>query len=456
MPKSFSMKKLTFFSLFTLSSSLFTFCSAQTINTIAGSALSGYGGDGGQATAASLQDPIGVAVDATGNLYIGDYGNNRVRKVNTSGIISTIAGIGYAGYSGEGGQATAAEIDGPGGLALDTLGNVYITELSGERVQKVDVSSGIITNFAGDGVGNFGGDGGSATAANLNYPTGVAFDAKGNLYIADDINNRVRIVDTSGIINTYAGNGTFGYGGDGGPATAAELESPTGLVADAAGNLYFGDQQNARVRLVNTSGIISTYAGSGTVGYTGNTGPATAAELDHPEEVALDASGNLYIDDEGNDEIRMVSPSGTITRFAGIPTIGGFSGDGGLATAAELSGPQGVCVDNSGNIYIGDFSNSRIRKVTTVTTGNGALNNESIVAVYPNPAKEELNIGLSGIKGKIVITLYTIEGQQISNNTYSNQSILTINTYDIPDGLYILRIQNEDGTSLIKKVEIQK
>jgi trimeric autotransporter adhesin len=451
-----AMKKLTFISTFLVFNFSFFILKAQTINTIAGSAIAGYGGDGGQATVASLNNPIGVAVDVSGNLYIGDWDNNRVRKVNTSGIITTIAGIGIEGYSGDGGQATAAEISTPGGLAIDTLGNVYIPELAGNRIQKVDVSTGIITTVAGDGVGGSGGDGGAATAANLDYPTGVALDKKGNLYIADDINNRVRIVDTSGVINTYAGNGIFGYGGDGGPATAAELEAPTGLASDAAGNLYFGDQENSRIRVVNSSGIISTYAGNGVVGYTGNAGPATAAELDHPEEVALDASGNLYIDDEGNDEIRIVSPAGTIKRFAGVPTIGNFSGDGGPASAAELSGPQGVCADYAGNIYIADFGNNRVRKVTTVITGNEALNYENIVTVYPNPAKEELNIELNGILNKVVITLYNIEGEQIINQSFSNQSIVTLNTSGYPDGLYILRMQKEDGTTIIKKVEIQK
>ncbi len=448
------MKKLTLILFFTYTFSLFT--SSQTITTIAGSATAGYGGDGGQATAANLQDPIGVVVDAAGILYIADYGNNRVRKVNTSGIISTIAGIGYAGYSGEGGQATAAEINGPGGLALDTTGNLYISELSGERIQKVDVSSGIITNVAGNGVGGFGGDGGQATAANLDYPTGVILDKIGNLYIADDINNRVRKVDTSGIITTYAGNGTFGYDGDGGPAIAAELESPTGLAADAAGNLYFGDQQNARVRVIDSLGIISTYAGNGVVGYTGNGGPATASELDHPEEVALDVSGNLYIDDEGNNEIRMVGPTGSITRFAGIPTIAGFSGDGGPATAAELNGPQGVYADNSGNVYIADFSNSRVRKVTGLITSVKGIKTEGTITVYPNPAKNQLDIGLNGIKGEITLSIFNITGQEIVSKTTTDVPVLQINTSALNEGIYIVRIKKESGTDFIQKVEIVK
>lgn len=450
------MKKLTLFSFFIISSSFFIHCSAQIINTIAGSAIQGYGGDGGLATAAELDNPIGVIVDANGNLFIGDWDNNRVRMVSTSGIITTIAGTGTAGYSGDGGQATAAEISTPGGLGLDSLGNVYFPELSGDRVRKVDMSTGIITTVAGDGIGGSGGDGGPATAAQITFATDVKFDKKGNFYIADEAGGRVRIVNTSGIINTFAGNGSYGFTGDGGPATAAEFENPTGVAIDKAGNVYIGDQSNNRIRMINTSGIINTFAGNGGAGYAGDGGQATAAELNHPEEVFIDAYGNLYIDDEATSTIRMVNTSGIISTAAGIGNAFGFSGDGGPATAAELSGPQGVCLDKSGNIYIADFSNSRVREVTGITTGTNSVKELSSIKVYPNPAKEELNIELNGISGEITVTLFSIHGKQMIKQTFSNQQVISLNTSAISSGMYVLRIQKEDGTNFIKKVEIQK
>lgn len=450
------MKKLTLISFFTFSSSFFIYCSAQNINTVAGSAAYGYSGDGGQATAAELRNPLGVIVDANGNLYISDYGSSVVRKVDAAGIITTLAGTGTAGYNGDNIQATAAEIKGPGGLGLDSLGNVYISELNGCRIRKVDGTSGIITTVAGTGLGGFSGDGGQATAAQISFPTDVKFDKKGNFYIADESTERVRKVNTSGIINTIAGNGTANFSGDGGPATAAELYSPTGVAIDKIGKVYIGDQNNNRIRVVDTFGIITTFAGNGTAGFTGDGGPATAAELRQPEEVAIDPSGNVYIDDAVNNAIRMIDLSGTISTYAGNG-VAGFYGDGGPATAAELSGQQGVCTDKNGNVYIGDYGNSRVRKVGNISTGTSQLIiDNGQLTIFPNPAKEELNIALTGLTGKVIVTLFTIQGKEMIKQIFSNQQTITLNTSSISTGMYILRIQKEDGKSLIRKIEIQK
>ncbi|NCX95569.1 MAG: hypothetical protein EBX41_04010, partial [Chitinophagia bacterium] len=301
---------------------------AQIITTIAGNGSGGYSGDGGAATAASLNEPKGVAVDASANVYIADCFNNRIRKVNTSGIISTIAGNGSAGYSGDGGAATAASLSLPKGVAVDASGNVYFPDQNNNRIRKVN-TSGVISTIAGNGSLGYSGDGGAATAASLSGPYGVAVDASGNVYIADCFNNRIRKVNTSGVISTIAGNGYHdstgrgGYGGDGGAATAASLNYPIGVAVDASGNVYIADYNNKRIRKVNTSGIISTIAGNGSPGYSGDGGAATAASFNYSEGVAVDASGNVYIADSYDNRIRKVTMCATpiIAPIAGANTV---------------------------------------------------------------------------------------------------------------------------------------
>uniref|UniRef100_UPI001FE0E2EF NHL repeat-containing protein n=1 Tax=Spirosoma luteum TaxID=431553 RepID=UPI001FE0E2EF len=327
------------------------------ISTVAGTGISGFSGDGGAATAASLSGPSGLAFDASGNFYIADGGNQRIRKVSTAGIISTVAGTGISGFSGDGGAATSASLYGPADMAYDASGNLYIADIGNRRVRKVN-TSGIISTVAGNGFVGFSGDGGAATAAGLYFPTGVAYDASGNLYIADANNNRIRKVSPSGIISTVAGSGGSGFFlGDGGPATAASLVSPTSVAVDASGNLYIAELNNARIRKVSTSGIISTVAGNGSQGFSGDGGPATAASLVSPTSVAVDASGNLYIADFDNHRIRKVSTSGIISTVVGTG-VAGFSGDGGPATGALLYRPSGVVVDG------GVISSLRIRTIT--------------------------------------------------------------------------------------------
>ena len=354
------------------------------ITTVAGTGVEGYSGDGGKAVEAKLGAPLGVTVDGSGNLYIADSSNRRIRKVDTSGTITTVAGTGVWGFSGDGGTATEARLSFPRGLALDTSGNLYIADATNCRVRRVD-ASGNISTVAGTGVceDNAGlesnnGDGGQATEADLGYMIGLALDSAGNLYIADTTNNRVRKVDTSGTITTVAGTGRWGYSGDGGRAVEAWLGAPLGLAVDASGNLYIGHADGQRVRKVDTSGIITTFAGIGESGFSGDGGPAVSARLNHPTGLAVDNSGNLYIADSENHRIRRVDSSGIITTIAGTG-VPGFSGDGDPAIGARLFEPKGVAVDNSGNLYIADHQNFRVRKVDTsgiMTTiaGNGANN----------------------------------------------------------------------------------
>ena len=336
------------------------------ITPIAGTGASGFGGDGGAATAAVLYNPTDVATDAAGNVYIGDGENHRVRKIAAgTGVITTAAGTGAAGFSGDGGPATAAELHYPYGVAVDQSGNLFIAEYYSHRVRRVDAGTGLITTVAGTGTTTYNGDGIPATAAALYYPFGLAVDGAGNIYIGENEGRRVRMVSAAtGLIATIAGTGVDGYGGDGGPATAAQISSPYGIAVDAAGNVYLADLYNNRVRRVDAgTGTITTVAGTGVGSYGGDGGPATTAQLDYPLGVALDAAGNLLISEYNNHRVRMVAAStGVITTIAGTG-VNGYSGDGGPATAAQISYPYGIDVDGEGNLYIADLSNQRIRMV---------------------------------------------------------------------------------------------
>jgi uncharacterized protein (TIGR03437 family) len=340
---------------------------AGTITTMGGNGLAKFSGDGGPATAASLCVPWGLALDAIGNLHIADNCNSRIRKVGPSGIISTVAGNGAQGSSGDGGPATSASISGAAGVAFDSAGNLYIAELNSPRIRKVN-ATGTISTVAGNGAVAFSGDGGPATSASIKYPYGVAVDSAGNLYVADALNARIRRVTPGGTITTVVGNGQWGFSGDGGPATSASLNWPLDVAVDAAGSLYVADTSNARIRKVTPSGTISTVAGNGAVGFSGDGGPATSAALDNPSGVTVDAVGNLYIADWNNNRIRKVSPSGTISTVAG-DGVARFSGDGGPATSASLNKPKGVVVDAAGNMYIPDRLNDRVRKVLATPPG---------------------------------------------------------------------------------------
>jgi sugar lactone lactonase YvrE len=352
---------------------------APFITTVVGNGMGTYSGDGGAATNASLQYPDGVAFDASDNLYIADWGN-RIRKVDTNGIITTMAGNGNSGYSGDGGAATNASLNVPSSLAFDASGNLFIADQYNNRIRKVD-TNGIITTMAGNGNSGYSGDGGAATNASLNVPYGVALDAFGNLYIADSRNSRIRKVDTNGIITTVAGNGSSGYSGDGGAATNASLYSPSGLAFDASGDLCIADSSNYRIRKVDTNGMITTVAGNGNNGYSGDGGAATNAMLDYPYALACDSSGNLYIADYFNNLIREVGTNGVIATIAGNGLLG-YSGDGNVATNAALHYPSGVAVDSAGNVFVADTENNRIRKIyawpanlSTLTVANVTTNN---------------------------------------------------------------------------------
>jgi len=344
----------------------FTFSFSQNITTVAGIGTAGYTGDGALATGAQLNGPGGVAVDASGNIYISEFYNHTIRKITVStGIITTVAGTGVAGYNGDGGLATAAQLTSPNGVSIDASGNFYLSDHDNQRIRKITASTGIITTVAGIGTAGFSGDGGLATLAEMNGPSGPpAIDASGNIYIADFRNHRVRKVEAStGIITTVAGIGTAGYSGDAGLATAAQLNRPTDVCLDASGNIYIIDCNNCIRKVTVSTGIITTVAGTGVAGFSGDGGLATAAQLSVPHGLTFDAVGDMYIADWSNNRVREVTVStGIISTVAGTGT-GGYNGDSIVATTAQLYSPADVAFNSAGCLFIADFSNQRVRSV---------------------------------------------------------------------------------------------
>jgi len=438
-----------------------------TISTIAGTGVQGYSGDSGPAISAKLSGPAGVAVDAAGNFYIADQGNHVVRKITTDGIIHTIAGTGANGFSGDGGPATSAMLNDPEDVVIDGQNNLYITFITTNRVRKV-AADGTITTIAGTGVLGYNGDGVPAVGAEFGNPTGLALDAAGNIYIADENNRRLREITLSGTILTVAGNGTFysgagrtatsaalfspqsvsvdhsgniyfpdknavlkvdagghlslfagiglaGFSGDGGPATNAGVNNPFGVYADAAGNVYIGTSGDFRVRKVSPSGIITTFAGNGTNGYTGDGGPATSASIGHAQGIAGDAAGNIYITDFDHGVVRKVTPAGIISTFAGTGTPG-YSGDNGPATSAQLGAPNGICVDAAGNVYVADDAPNSVRKITPagiITTVAGSGDTNTGDTGDGGPATAALFGDIEGLTCDAIGNLYIVDG---SNN----------------------------------------
>ncbi|PYU20129.1 MAG: hypothetical protein DMG30_22155, partial [Acidobacteria bacterium] len=380
------------------------------IQTVVGDGTPSYSGDGGPATSATLSNPNGIFVDASGNLFIADSGNNVIREVvATTGIIQTVAGNGAYGYGGDGGAATSATLSNPYGIFVDASGNLFIADIDNFVIREVVAATGIIQTVVGDGTPSYSGDGGPATSATLSNPYGIFVDASGNLFIADTDNCVIReVVATTGFIQTVAGNNFYSYSGDGAAATGAQLNSPAAIASDAAGNLFIADDYNYVIReVVATTGIIQTVAGNGTYGYGGDGGAATSATLGYPYGISIDASGNLFIVDHYNHVIReVVATTGTIQTVAGngtygysgdgglaalfiadsgnnvirevvaatgiIQTVAGngtpsYGGDGGAATSATLSNPYGIFVDASGNLFIADSGNNLIREVVAAT-----------------------------------------------------------------------------------------
>lgn len=385
-------------------------CFSQTISTVAGNGTAIHSGDGGPASLAGIRFPGCISFDREGNYYI--VGGDKVRKVSLDGIITTIAGTGSAGYSGDGGPATLAEFNGASCMVVDSSNNIYISDYYNNRIRKIDASSGTITTIAGNGLPAFTGDGGPAISASINGPQGLSFDRHANLYFADYQNHRIRRIDTAGLITTVAGNGVQGYLGDGGPALAAQMYAQYGIRATTDSIIYVAD--GYKVRKVNViTGIITSAAGNGTPGFSGDGGTATSAQLNVVSDIAINSEGDLFISDRNN-RIRKVNSSGIITTIVGNG-VATFSGDGGAATTASIYSPRGIEFDQCDNLYIADNGNNRIRKVTFNPPTTSTINITGIAA-SPLSTTVTINATVSGAGGSYSIRWFN-KGVQFASTT---------------------------------------
>ncbi|HPA45804.1 MAG TPA: S8 family serine peptidase [bacterium] len=408
------------------------------VYTIAGNGQDSFSGDGGPAIQSTLSFPYDVAVDATGCIYISDSGNARIRKVNLSGIITTIVGTGAEDYSGDGGPATQATLNTPFGIHVDSSGNLYIADTFNHAIRKVN-QAGIISTVAGNGTSGYSGDGGSAKTAQLNKPSAIVTDHNGNLYIADTDNNIIRIVNVSGMISTIAGNRTYGYSGDNGPALNASFRHPMGLDLDANGNLYVADIGNSVIRRITPNGIISTVAGSGTEGYSGNGGPAVQAQLFNPSDIMLDPTGNLYIADSANQVVRLVDIAGRIRTIIGTGESG-FSGDGGPADQAQFTNMTGLAMNAGGQIYIADLNNQRIRLVTLPVQADAGTDRTTFVGRVV-----QLNGVGTGGSGRYTYSWTILSGPDSDSGQFSSTTKADPLFAPSSAGIYEIQFVVDDG-----------
>lgn len=329
------------------------------IETWAGTGIPGYHGDGEPAEQARLNWPRDVAVDASGALYIADTLNHRIRRVGPDGVITTVAGVGQCGHSGDGGPAIGARLAAPRGVAVAPDGSVYVSDTENHCVRRI-TPDGIIHTVAGTCQAGDGGDDGPAVRAQLSWPAGIAIAPDGSVYVADSGNDRIRRLHLDGSISTVAGTGRAAWEGDGGPAVAASLSCPRGVTVGPDGTLWIGDTENHRVRRISPEGFIHTAAGTGEPGYAGDNGPAAAARLRGPRGLAAAPDGSLFIADCDNSVIRLLTPAGLIIAIAGTGKEG-CSGDGGPALAARLADPHGIALAPGGSLYLAEPRSSRVR-----------------------------------------------------------------------------------------------
>lgn len=437
----------------------FIFCkictNAQVITTVSGGGSSGLG-DGGPAISAELYNCHGVDFDAAGNMYIADGNNHRIRKVEAgTGIITTIAGTGTGAFSGDGGLAVNASLNSPWDLDVDASGNIFIADAGNNRIRKIEAASGLIKTIAGTSTYGYNGDGIFPTTANLYFPSGVVVDAAGNVYIADQYNNRIRKINAStGLISTFAGDGSNIYNGDGIPAINSGVADPNGVDVDATGNVYISDHGSWRIRKVSVAtGMISTLAGIGSPGSSGDGAQATLAQL-NPHAIMVDAQGNIYFSCNTTKVRKIAAGTGIVTTIAGDGTPG-FNGDGGDALLARLNGCSGLGMDASGNIFAGDAVNNRVRKISGNSLATAILNtvNTDEKYLYPNPFNSYATIHFTEEKLNAVLTITNIQGKVLRSSNFNGKSVI-IEKLELSEGIYFATVKTQDGKSTTSKFVI--
>ncbi len=426
---------------------------AQEIVTIAGNGVSGFSGDGGPATDASLNNALCFTFDTLGNMYFSDAGNNRIRKVSINKRVTTIAGTGVQGYSGDGGNAKLAQIDGPMGITLDNNGNLYFADIDNSVIRKID-NAGIITTVAGTGILGCTGDGGLAILAKLRAPYGLVFDKHNNLYFSDVACNCVRKIDNSGVITTIAGiKESSGFSGDGGPATYAKMVYPGFIgINKNTNSMYIPDHVNSRVRKVDlNSGIITTAAGNGFSGYNGDGGLATNAALTSPNSVSIDSHGNIIICDNLAHVIRKIDTSSIISTIAGIGEVG-YSPDGTAATTAKFNRPNYTVSDKWDNIYFCDVFNHRIRRINYNTTSvKEQLVSPLKASIFPNPAHEYVTVKAEGVAIN-ELQLLDVTGCALHSSVYkAHKGEIKLLITHLPSGIYLLKINGQYAGKVVKE-----
>lgn len=419
---------------------IFSFCflfflntKAQTITTIAGST---QGFTNGTGTAAQFNTPTCLVMDPSGNIYVSDRNNHCIRKITTAGVVTTFAGSGVAGYAD--GTGTLAQFNAPSGLAIDAAGNIFAADDADHRIRKI-TTVGVVTTFAGSGVRGFAD--GTGIAAQFGDPYGLAIDAAGNIYVGDQGNNRIRKITNTGVVTTFAGSGINGFAD--GIGTVAQFKFPIGVVVDNSGTVFVTDRANNRIRKISSTGVVTTLSGTGVAGFADGIG--TVAQFNSPSGIAIDAAGNLFVTDCYNHRIRKITATGTATTLAGTGVAGFADGSG---TIAKFNYPQGITVDSAGALFVADASNNRIRKITGVLATNDYLL-ENRISVYPNPTSSLITIELEDLIDAKMI-LFNVNGEMIqSQNLVNNKTTIDMN--GLADNIYVIQITTDKYT-IFKKV----
>lgn len=410
---------------------------SQTVTTFAGSGMPGVAN--GTGSAAQFNRPAGVAIDGSGNVYVADYFNHLIRKITSAGVVSTLAGSGIAGFAN--GIGITAQFNRPIGVAVDGFGNIYVADSNNNLIRKI-TSAGVVTTLAGSGmVGSINGIG---TLAQFNTPAGIATDESGNVYVADINNHLIRKITSTGIVTTLAGS-TQGFVD--GPNTAAKFNLPSGLATDGSGNIYVVDSNNQSIRKITSAGVVITFAGSYNFGSVNGIG--IAAKFNYPNGVATDVLGNVYVADTGNHRIRKITSAGAVTTLAGS-TSGYIDG---IGIAAKFYSPVGVATDLSGNLYIADYDNHRIRKISA-SLGVHQNDTESFnFEIYPNPSTNFLTIYLDQLAENTQLNVVDVLGKNIFTQVI-NEATTTISTNGFSKGIYFL-VVTIDSQKTTKKFVVE-